>query len=262
MENEIGKRIAALRRQRGWSQVELAEKLNVSDKAVSKWENGGLPSVDLFPVLSRLFNVSIDYLMMGDGDSFDTEETEEEDAFSERELLQSVEDLTAAELNLILLDQRELYSERELLRLQERYEELLAEETAERGTAKGEVVEEEAHATARLPRNMPCPKCYGINPEPERYCQICGCDLLDPQKSSPQPSLPQYAPFMKREEPEASEKKADTALGCLFYFVALLFPVVGLIWAAVKQNKAGILFSLFIFFLGFLSSFVTVIALL
>lgn len=43
-EHSIGKTIAALRKSKGWTQAELAEKLNVSDKAVSKWENeAGLP---------------------------------------------------------------------------------------------------------------------------------------------------------------------------------------------------------------------------
>ena len=37
--NNVVKRIAELRKQNGWSQIELAEKLNVTDKAVSKWEN-------------------------------------------------------------------------------------------------------------------------------------------------------------------------------------------------------------------------------
>ena len=46
---DVGKRVAMLRKAKGWSQLELAEKLNVSDKTVSKWENGGMPGIDLFP---------------------------------------------------------------------------------------------------------------------------------------------------------------------------------------------------------------------
>lgn len=37
--HSIGKTIAELRKKKGWTQAELAEKLNVSDKAVSKWES-------------------------------------------------------------------------------------------------------------------------------------------------------------------------------------------------------------------------------
>ena len=66
MGHSIGKTIAELRKEKGWTQIELAEKLQVSDKAVSKWEQeGGIPSVEFFPVLAEVFGVSIDYLMTG-----------------------------------------------------------------------------------------------------------------------------------------------------------------------------------------------------
>ena len=38
-EHSIGKTIAELRKVKGWTQVELAERLNVSDKTISKWES-------------------------------------------------------------------------------------------------------------------------------------------------------------------------------------------------------------------------------
>lgn len=64
--HSIGKTIAFLRKSRGWTQVELAEKLNVSDKAVSKWESeAGFPEVSQFPAMANLFGVTIDYLMTG-----------------------------------------------------------------------------------------------------------------------------------------------------------------------------------------------------
>ena len=64
--HSVGKTIAALRKEKGWTQVELAEKLQVSDKAVSKWEkDDSSPSVEFFPTLADLFGVSIDYLMTG-----------------------------------------------------------------------------------------------------------------------------------------------------------------------------------------------------
>lgn len=64
--HSVGKTIASLRKSKGWTQVELAEKLNVSDKAVSKWEkDDSSPSVEFFPALADLFGVSIDYLMTG-----------------------------------------------------------------------------------------------------------------------------------------------------------------------------------------------------
>lgn len=64
--HSIGKTIANLRKTKGWTQVELAEKLNVSDKAVSKWESeAGLPEISQLPAMATLFGVTIDYLMTG-----------------------------------------------------------------------------------------------------------------------------------------------------------------------------------------------------
>ena len=64
--HSIGKTIATLRKAKGWTQVELAEKLNVSDKAVSKWESeAGLPEISQLPTMATLFGVTIDYLMTG-----------------------------------------------------------------------------------------------------------------------------------------------------------------------------------------------------
>ena len=64
--HSIGKTIAELRKAKGWTQVELAERLNISDKAVSKWESeAGYPEITMFPKLADLFGVSIDYLMTG-----------------------------------------------------------------------------------------------------------------------------------------------------------------------------------------------------
>lgn len=64
--HSIGKTIATLRKAKGWTQVELAEKLNVSDKAVSKWESeAGLPEISQLPAMATLFGVTIDYLMTG-----------------------------------------------------------------------------------------------------------------------------------------------------------------------------------------------------
>ncbi len=65
-EHSIGKTIASLRKSKGWTQVELAQKLMVSDKAVSKWESGaGCPEIAQLPVMAKLFDVTIDFLMTG-----------------------------------------------------------------------------------------------------------------------------------------------------------------------------------------------------
>lgn len=60
----FGSMIAALRRQSGMTQLELAEKIGVTDKAVSKWERDlSFPDVSSIPKLAEIFGVSVDELM-------------------------------------------------------------------------------------------------------------------------------------------------------------------------------------------------------
>ncbi len=62
-----GEKIAALRRGAGLSQETLAGRLGVSRQAVSRWEtNESLPDTDKIIQLSRLLNVSTDYLLLED----------------------------------------------------------------------------------------------------------------------------------------------------------------------------------------------------
>ena len=69
MEKTIGKRIAALRRQKGLKQEELAERLGVSPQAVSKWENDQTcPDISLLPKLAQMLGVSVDELLCGKQD--------------------------------------------------------------------------------------------------------------------------------------------------------------------------------------------------
>lgn len=58
----IGKTIATLRKERGIKQEELASFVHVSAQAVSKWENGGVPDVELLPKIAEFFGVSVDFL--------------------------------------------------------------------------------------------------------------------------------------------------------------------------------------------------------
>lgn len=62
----IADRIQQLRKQNGLSQEQLAERLDVSRQAVSKWESGqSIPDVDKIIVLSELFETTTDYLLKG-----------------------------------------------------------------------------------------------------------------------------------------------------------------------------------------------------
>ena len=66
MENTLGKRIAALRREKGMKQEELSELLGVSPQAISKWENDQTcPDISLLPTLAKTFGISVDELLSG-----------------------------------------------------------------------------------------------------------------------------------------------------------------------------------------------------
>ena len=53
---KVGELIQKLRKERGWTQKYLADKMNISDRTVSKWERGlGLPDVGLLKNLSDIF---------------------------------------------------------------------------------------------------------------------------------------------------------------------------------------------------------------
>ena len=63
----IAKNIVELRKKNHWTQAELAEKINYSDKAVSKWERGeAVPEIETLVSLANLFNVTVDYFLHED----------------------------------------------------------------------------------------------------------------------------------------------------------------------------------------------------
>ena len=66
MEMTVGKRIAALRREKNLKQDDLAQMLEVSPQAVSKWENDQTcPDISLLPKLAKILGVSVDELLSG-----------------------------------------------------------------------------------------------------------------------------------------------------------------------------------------------------
>lgn len=68
MDNEkIGALILKLRREKGYTQKEIADMLGVSDKAVSKWERGnGCPDVSLWAPLSEVLGADVKKLLLGE----------------------------------------------------------------------------------------------------------------------------------------------------------------------------------------------------
>lgn len=64
MKKTLGMMIAELRKQHGMTQLELAEKMGVTDKAVSKWERDlSCPDINSLPKLAELLGVGVEELM-------------------------------------------------------------------------------------------------------------------------------------------------------------------------------------------------------
>lgn len=64
---KIGKFIASKRKEQGLTQLQLAEKLCITDRAVSKWETGkSLPDASLMPELCKLLKITINDLLCGE----------------------------------------------------------------------------------------------------------------------------------------------------------------------------------------------------
>ncbi len=64
MKKTLGTMIAELRKQQGMTQLELAEKMGVTDKAVSKWERDlSCPDINSLPNLAEILGVSVEELM-------------------------------------------------------------------------------------------------------------------------------------------------------------------------------------------------------
>ena len=93
----IGGFIAALRRANGMTQKELADRLNVSDKTVSRWERDeGAPDLSLIPAIAEIFGVTCDELLRGErrspaqrGDTETPPESTEKGERERRRLLKS-----------------------------------------------------------------------------------------------------------------------------------------------------------------------------
>lgn len=64
---KIGSLIFQLRKEKNLTQKQLGEKLGLSDKTISKWERGlGCPDISLLRDISKIFNVNIEKILLGD----------------------------------------------------------------------------------------------------------------------------------------------------------------------------------------------------
>lgn len=80
MKKTLGTMISSLRKDKGMTQLELAEIMGVTDKAVSKWERDlSCPDINSIPKLAEILEISVDDLMQG------RTETKEQDTKEKKE---------------------------------------------------------------------------------------------------------------------------------------------------------------------------------
>ncbi len=103
--NDFGKTLNSLRKAKGWTQTELADKLGVTNQAISKWENGdSFPDTAILIPLSDLFGVTTDFLLKGkynssdDNDAANSTNTQEAEA-KEKIKCEEPEELTSTKPN-------------------------------------------------------------------------------------------------------------------------------------------------------------------
>ena len=76
MNNNLGKILIDLREKKGYTQKDLADKLNVSDKAISRWETGmSIPHVDTLVRISKIFKINLQDLIVA---AASTDESDDE----------------------------------------------------------------------------------------------------------------------------------------------------------------------------------------
>lgn len=98
----LDEKIIYLRKKNGWSQEDLALKLDISRQSVSKWESGmSLPELDKIISMSKLFGVSTDYLLKDDIDEVNDKENIKSESEKENE---------TTEKNEIAVDEEEAVS--------------------------------------------------------------------------------------------------------------------------------------------------------
>lgn len=96
----LATKLVSLRKEKGLTQIALAEKLNVSRQAISRWEVGAaVPSTDNLKVLCELYGVSVDYLLNDDAENTsnhsddqkaDTEDTDAPDSVINKQITREV----------------------------------------------------------------------------------------------------------------------------------------------------------------------------
>ena len=90
MEKRFGDLLQELRKEKGWTQQQLADLLNVTNKSVSKWErNEGYPETGTLLEISKLFGITVDDLLNGRKVQDDSSYTLKENLLQEWQIIQA-----------------------------------------------------------------------------------------------------------------------------------------------------------------------------
>lgn len=99
----MGSFLAALRKAKGMTQQEVADRLNVSNKTVSKWERDeGCPEIMMLPCLAELYSVTVDEILRGERITKE-EKTEIKDTKSEKQIKYLIDRATTKFKNLSIV---------------------------------------------------------------------------------------------------------------------------------------------------------------
>lgn len=275
---DVGQRIAKLRKEHGWSQRELAEKLNVSDKTVSKWENGGVPSIDLFPAIAKLFAISIDYLITGNekddssqsvpnGEAEDTQDPTDasSDAAPETEKLgkevlrrKLPKSYTCPMCGRVNINPGAhcayCYHEFDPAIIDALEEVEITEENAV--TVNPDIVFDDET------QKPICPMCGKANPYFGDHCVFCYHEFKHTASDNTDAAAPtKKSYFSESASTGNSVPQSTNQLGCLAYIIAFLFPLIGLIWGAVRKDRGIVIFSVVLMLINLVITFIVLIIL-
>lgn len=104
LKSVIAANISDLRRKNGMTQLDLAEKLNYTDKAISKWERGeSLPDVLVLKSIADLFGVTVDYLLEEEHPIPAADHAEDEDAARKQQSIRTRGFVTGMSILLVWL---------------------------------------------------------------------------------------------------------------------------------------------------------------
>ena len=91
---KIGKFIAQCRKEKGLTQMQLAEALNITDRAVSKWETGrAMPDSSIMLQLCQLLEISVNDLLCGERVTMENYNKELENNLLEMVKIHSIENM-------------------------------------------------------------------------------------------------------------------------------------------------------------------------